>query len=433
MRAARVAKAKALQCPSCGGTVELRGHGSALNAVCIQCLSIIDAQDPGLKVLQQFEESQRRQPIIPLGSRGKLHDVEYEVIGFQVRAINVEGEIYEWSEYLLYNPFQGYRYLTEYNGHWNFVRTIRAIPEPAKRGNKKAAHLQGRVFTHFQTSNASTVYVMGEFPWQARTGETVEAEDYISPPHVLSSEETADEVVWSEGVYTPGQVIWKAFSVPGSVKRPEGIYANQPSPLKGKPASAWKMFALLVGLLFAGMILTYLGSSPQRVFQQRYQFSSFATGEKSFVTPFFDLKGRSSNVEIEIDTDLSNNWAFFGMALINDETGVAFDTGKEVSYYYGRDSDGNWSEGGRRASVTIPQVPSGRYYLRIEPDMQAGVVNYTVSVSRGEPAMFWFVIAFVLLLLPPIAISWRAFSFENKRWSESDYGALVSSSSSEDD
>ncbi|HYP13307.1 MAG TPA: DUF4178 domain-containing protein [Bryobacteraceae bacterium] len=433
MRAARVPAAKAFQCPNCAGTIELRGHGNAINAVCSQCLSIIDSQDANLRILQRFEERQRRQPLIPLGTRGKLNDIEYEVIGFQVRGIDVDGESYEWSEYLLYNPYHGYRYLTEYEGHWNSIQSLRALPEPSHRGKKKAAVLNGKVYTHFQTAEASTVYVMGEFPWQVRAGETVVAEDYIDPPHVISSETTADEVIWSGGVYTPPDVIWKAFGLHGSPRRPSGIYANQPSPHQGKIRSAWVVFFVLFGILIAGMIGTYMLTWPKQVYSDRFSFNTIVPGERSFVTPYFELAGRTSNVDIQVSTDLNNNWAYFSFALINDDTGVAYDVGKEISYYYGRDSDGNWSEGGQGGSLTIPSVPSGRYYLRVEPDMDpARVMNYRIIVTRGVPAMFWFIVGFVLLLIPPIIVSWRAFSFENQRWAESDYGAMVSSSSSDD-
>jgi len=36
----------------------------------------------------------------------------WEVIGFQVRTIRVQGIDYSWGEYLLFNPYEGFRYLT---------------------------------------------------------------------------------------------------------------------------------------------------------------------------------------------------------------------------------------------------------------------------------------------------------------------------------
>jgi hypothetical protein len=400
-------------------------------------LSILDTRTPGLRVLQQFRSRELRQPLIPLGARGKLHDTLYEVIGFQVRSIKVDEEVYEWAEYLLMNPYKGYRYLTEYQGHWNDIRTMRQLPVESRSGSKKAVVANGLKYTHFQSADARTVYVMGEFPWQVRVGETVLAEDYIAPPGVVSAEASSDEVAWSIGTYTPGEAIWKAFQLNGTPPRAIGIYANQPSPYRGKVGSLWKTFLILLALLFAGMIANVFLSGPMRtVFTQNYRFDNAVKGEHSFVTPVFDVKGKS-NVEVEIDTDLANDWAFFSMALINDDTGVAYDTGKEVTYYFGRDSDGSWTEGNRRGSLTIHQVPPGRYYLRVEPemddDMRPHLVNYRIKVTSGVPTFGWYILAFALLPIPAIIYSVRAFSFENRRWAESDYGAMISSSSSEDD
>src|SRR3954453_14717305 len=150
---------RTLECPNCGGTVELK-YERTINAVCIQCLTILDASTPALQILQKFSGAQRYQPRIPLGSRGKLPGGTYEAIGFQVRQIEVDGIIYEWSEYLVYNPFKGYRYLTEYNGHWNDIRTLRALPMPSMKGAKQAAIYAGKTYTHFQTANAKTAFVM---------------------------------------------------------------------------------------------------------------------------------------------------------------------------------------------------------------------------------------------------------------------------------
>ena len=60
--------ARALVCPNCGGSIELRGFGRTLSAVCVQCLSILDTQSPELTVLQQFQVKERVLPLIPLAS-----------------------------------------------------------------------------------------------------------------------------------------------------------------------------------------------------------------------------------------------------------------------------------------------------------------------------------------------------------------------------
>src|SRR3989440_12272203 len=90
-------QAKALNCPKCGAAIVLRSFGQAETVVCASCHSILDAKDPNLAILQQFEiTTSDIKPLIPLGTRGKLRDTDYEVIGFQRRSTQVDGTTYSW-------------------------------------------------------------------------------------------------------------------------------------------------------------------------------------------------------------------------------------------------------------------------------------------------------------------------------------------------
>src|SRR5690606_31015036 len=121
---------------------------------------------------------------------------------------------------------------------------------------------------------------------------------------------------------------------------------------------------------------------------------------------------------------LSNAWLGFDMALIDEATGTAYNVAEEVSYYSGTDSDGPWTEGSRQGRVLLPRMPPGEYYLRVEPagEPQTGDVTYTLTVRRDVPSLMPYVIAFVLLLIPPVVVAIRMASFEQRRMQESDYG-----------
>ena len=426
-----------LKCPNCGAGIELRGFEHTQSVVCIQCLAVLDAKDPNLQVIQQFAERQRVQPLIPLGTRGKLHGDPYEVIGFQERTILVDGMPYSWHEYLLFNPFKGFRYLTQYNGHWNDVKTLRETPPPAgsKSGKPAVSHL-GETYLHFQSAEASTTFVMGEFPWQVRVGEGARVVDYIAPPRMLSVETTGSEQTWSMGEYIEGARVWEAFQLRGSPPPAAGTFANQPSPYTGKPGTIWRAFLGLVFVLVALAWIFTLWSREEEVFRQRYTYAPGRPGEASFVTRTFDLGGRTSNVELSIRTDLSNNWAYFNFALINEQTGQALDFAREVSYYFGRDGDGAWNEGSKGDRVLIPSVPAGRYYLRVEPEMnpqtQARSMSYDLQLRRDVPAYSYFLIVALLLVVPPAAVSLRAAGFEKARWAESDHAPASADDSDSD-
>lgn len=415
---------KALNCPSCGAALTLRSFSQAVTIVCDHCHSILDAQDPRLKILQKFNvETGEDPPLIPLGTRGTIRGTQYEVIGFQRRTIVVDGTPYSWHEYLLFNPFKGFRYLTEYQGHWNDVSVLRALPVWSPSAS--TLNYLGETYRHFQTATAETSFVLGEFPWQVRVGESAEVSDYVSPPRVISSERTGKEVTWSMGEYMTGSDVWKSFKLPGSPPAAIGVYENQPSPLSADVTSVWRMVGVFLALLVVLIIGFYAMAQDQQVFSQSYTFNTNnPKGEASFVTDVFELKGHTSDVQLDSSADVNNNWIYLNYALINEETGHAYDFGREVSYYHGYDSDGSWTEGSQKDSVTIPSVPPGHYYLRVEPesDYYHGTIYYSVTLRRDVPQLSFFGLAALALLIPAGFITWRSMNFEHLRWGESDSG-----------
>ena len=99
---------------------------------------------------------------------------------------------------------------------------------------------------------------------------------------------------------------------------------------------------------------------------------------------------------------------------------------------------------------TLPGIPGGKYYLRIEPESEASApgaavaiptpVKYNVRLIRDTPFYFRYFFGIFLLLLPLPFLGRKGGNFERTRWSESDYGVppnslnwQASSSSGDDD
>lgn len=400
-------KPRALNCPNCGSAVEFRGFGHAINVVCPSCLTVLDATNPQLVILQQFEGKQRYKPEIPLGSRGTFDGGQYEAIGFQVREVESEGTTYHWAEYLLFNPYKGFRYLSAYQGHWNYIRVLSVLLEP----NGRVVEYGNRTFKKFDQAIATTSFVLGEFPWRVRVGETVTVEDYISPPMTLASERTDNETTWSLGEYKTGQEIYQAFKIPGSPDPASGTYMNQPSPMAGKAASAWRTWMALMAALIAVVIFFAATAARREVLRQSFSYNPSGS-EAAVTTNPFDLTGRPSDIELTTTSDLKNDWLYLNFGLVNQQT--------EKSRNFGRELVG--SKGGKDR-VIVPSVPSGKYYLRIEPDKRPGAapVNYQVVVRRDVPTFGWFWLAAILLSIWPLIVWIRSASFEAARWRESDY------------
>lgn len=419
---------KGLNCPACGAAIELRAGPVTRTVVCGSCFAVLDATDPNLRVLQQLEKRMPFKPVIPLGTRGKVKGDPYEAIGFQVRSITVDGTDYYWREYVLWSPFKGFRYLTEYDGHWNDVVIAKSTPA-VKSGAQPAIEYIGQQFRHFQTATAKTRFILGEFPWEVRAGDTAGVSDFVAPPYMLSQESTPEETTWSVGTYVSGDIVWEWFQLPGSPPSPRGIYANQPDPNAGAWTGTAKLFGIFALVVLALLVLRVVTAQRREVFSARYTLApSAATSggadSAAFVTPIFAIGGHTSNVEVRIDTDLANNWAYFQLALINDETGTAYDFGREVSYYSGRDSDGAWREGSTRDVSYIPSVAAGRYYLRVQPEsnpLQPTSVSYAIRLRRDVPRPGFYFVALLILAVPPVLAALRSWSFESARWKESDH------------
>lgn len=411
----------ALKCGQCGAPLVVRAAGHSQSVVCGNCGSIADAADPNVAILQRVTKREQVVPKVPLGASGEWHGARYEVVGFQRRTIVVEGVTYGWDEYVLFNFQHGFRYLSEYDGHWTDIAVLDETPAEAGHGRFTVRQLQSRKFKHFQAANARTAFVLGEFPWIVKVGETAQVDDYVAPPYLLSREGTAAESTWSLGTYVPGEFVWRAFSLDGQPPPAVGIFANQPSPFIGKLLPYWRTFAALAALVILTTIVRALVSGST-VYTGRFRFDPASTNA-AFVTDPFDLGGRTSNVDVALDTNLSNNWLSLSLALINDEKGDALDFGRELEYYFGVEDGESWSSGSQRDDVIVPSVPAGRYYLRVEPEGDPAnrmPVDYSIRVRRDKPVWSYYGVALLLLAIPPIWVTFRYSAFERERWSQSD-------------
>lgn len=416
------AEVAALRCSSCAAPIELRAPHVSQRVACGYCGSVMDAADPQLAIIQKFGQRARFKPLIPLGKRGKIRGELMECIGLQRRRVTVEGVHYEWSEYLLWNPYKGFRFLAECNGHWSSIKTTHVMPQviPSSGSKPERVLYLGKEYTHFQTARATCVYVVGEFNWKVEVGEAAICVDYVCPPSILSQEKAENEITWSIGEYISPETVWQAFGLPGSPRETVGVAPTQPWPYEARHAQRMHLWRIFIAVFMLMEIFFLVTSSGKLVHQEAFEVKAGET-ERSRVSKVFELDGRTSNVEVSFNGGVLNSWAFFAMALINDDTGEALDFAREVEYYEGYDDGDKWTEGATGDQAYLPSVPAGRYYLRMEPEAGSYPLGWQISIRR-DVVMTRFLFAGILLLsIPPLWLSWRRRSFEYQRWLESDH------------
>lgn len=438
-----IVRTRAIVCPNCGGSVQLRGFAHTLTVTCANCKTLLDTSSGEASILAQAQTKYTVEPLIPLGSRGKFEGVVFEVIGFQQRYINADGETFAWQEYVLFHPYKGFRYLSEYEGHWNYVRGTEVLPQGIL--NKQFGN---QVYRIFQKSVARTGFVLGEFPWQVAVGEALTVVDYVAPPYVLSSESSANETTWSIGTYMDGHDVWAAFGLKDKPPKTQGVYSNQPNPHAGRPGARWKLFFAFAVLMLVILFGFAASHKSEPVWATNQIFNPASQNDQAVVSPVFNLGGtHSTAVRLETRAKVSQNWLYLAISLVNQETNESYDFSETLSYYSGVDDGESWSEGSSTGGTSIHRVPPGKYYVRIDPerDAESGEsqaaaaqpIEYTVKVFQGSPNYGLYFIM-ILLLLPPPIIAWLRYRwFETRRWNESDVsgasGSSASSSGGDDD
>ena len=218
--------ARALACPNCGAALDVK-LDSTQSIVCGQCKAVVDvsAQAEGGALRHFAQDSEHRlEPLIALGAVGSLavtgRALKWQVVGYLERcdlpeAGDDEAEQTFWREYLLWHATEGFAFLVDTEEGWSVVRPLTGVP--TIRGDR--AEWQGVRYAKRWEYNARVTYVLGEFYWRVRRGETARVADYEAQDKRLSREQSAGEVTWSQGRTLTAAEVADAFAVAPSARR----------------------------------------------------------------------------------------------------------------------------------------------------------------------------------------------------------------------
>ncbi len=410
-----VPKAKAIDCPACGAPIPLRALGASVMAACPHCGTQIDVSKPQIQIIKKFNAAVQRFEL-PLGARGSLRGKTYAIIGAMLRSDHG----YQWTEYLIFNPFIGFRWLVSDQDHWSLVETVKDIS--AIRSTGVGIHYRGRNFRKFQVGNAVVDAVVGEFYWRVKVGDQATTTDYVAAPWMLSREKTPSESIWSLMQYLDPAEVEAAFKI--SLSESGGIAPHQPCPATETLASIkrflWGGLALALLIQIATMFLTR---------NEKIPIGSYvppADHAQEVVFGPMHLDARRSLNELTASSALNNGWVELDYALVNKDTGESYEFGNEFEFYSGADSDGAWSEGSNSASATLSSLPRGDYNLVVDTaagDSGGEVPQRPIHLSLTHDVLPWrnFWLACGVIVVYPLFLLYRRLVFERERWSDSEF------------
>lgn len=363
----------ALNCTQCGGPLKLAAPGYSVSLICPFCGSTLDATTPELKLIRAAEEALSR-PKIRLGRRALLNGVDWEVIGYLQRS---DGST-RWSEYLLFNPYHGYRFLVDDGRRWSLGQVLDRVPPRGFAGHRS---LDGRSHASFGPPYVATVTeVVGEFYWRVAVGESVMVRDFVRPGTLISHEVGETEETWSRLDMLDKGVVETAFQLD-----PRSSFGRPPSPHEPSPYQAPLLLALAVAAaaLFAMVVISAFGSPAQSLFVTAVAPRLDGPEQTVTVGPVV-LPHATNRVVVEASgADLRNSWIDMDVSLVERETQESYDGYVLAEHYEGRDSDGRWSEGDGSGKLSFSKVPKGRY------DVVLDVASHRWSGdSSSTPASF---------------------------------------------
>jgi Domain of unknown function (DUF4178) len=352
---------------------------------------------------------------IPLGTTGILNGILYQVIGYTYKKEN--GANYYWQEYVLFNPIHGPAYLSQYDGHWTFLKEIFDFPYIALR----VASYEGIEYSRFSKYKSNVNSACGEFVNCFEPKDIPLVEEFVRPGYMISKEQTVDNITWYKGEYVEPNVIKKAFDLKSV---PERIGVGMIQPFFGKfNIEAFRTVLVVLTVLW-GLAQFYFHSKAKQeiVFSKDFHITD-SLNKKEIYTQPFDLKYGTANAEIKISTNVDNSWMYTAVTLVNEKTGDLYDLDMEAQYYHGYEGGEYWSEGENWVSKVISQVPEGRYYMIIYPEVPSTMasVNVNVSVIRDVFIFSNGLLILILLGIFPVYYFNKVDSFEKKRWYNSKY------------
>jgi hypothetical protein len=395
----------------------VRAAGFSVNLACQHCGSLLDVSRPEVALIRKYKRANDRFAL-EIGKRGTVFGHKWELVG----ALRRKDQIAIWQEFLLFNPYLGYRWLIVADGEWQFGTPLADRPE----GDRNAVTWRGNTFArHGRDQSTSTTDVAGEFYWRIKAGDTATATLFHSGETVLSREVSAGEENWTQLVPVTESEIEQSFgmkrrSLPRRTAA-RGLMQFKAAPgMKEDELGRMFMLALAVSLFAAIAMAGLAGPSTESGSMVQVpvggQVEPVKVGTITVNRPW-------QFVSVNADTNMfENRWVDLEYNIVDRSTEQSIDTFGLVEHYAGQDSDGYWSEGSHHGDTLIGHVPRGTYDVyvsgsahgwpvdppAVDPWGQTDAINVWIEAKTGAMSWgMWWTLVIGLFAWPLTILWWR--------------------------
>jgi DNA-directed RNA polymerase subunit RPC12/RpoP len=410
--------AREIRCASCGKPYEGRRLESTEMVVCDACGSGLQLDEAETKVVGKNIGSK---PLFTFetGTPITLDKIRYEVMGRLRYVERDDGDIYLSDEYVLFNPDKGYLWLSEEDGHFTvsepFHQRIR-IPRTMPKTKVKVGRETYRVY---DWGTVRLEWVDGALPWTASVGERTEYVHLIKPPQYIDQEITGKELELFRGRYVGNDEMKAAVPKEIMLRAPRGVYSCQPY-----SAPSWMKGWGLIGLVFLvlNIVLFFYGAAAEKSKMVLQETIPAAKYTKEYMTKPFKVEKDGDILRLKGAAPLNNSWLALDFALVDAEDRVIGEFGEEASFYHGRDSEGNWSEGSGSFSKHFLVEKAGTYKLLVHAEGGSGRFGaprnepVLIHVYSGQTLSWYFIIPIFFAGLVAASGIIHKSIFEGRRW-----------------
>lgn len=350
-----------IRCKKCSAETRIYRPESVVIFCCPNCRKIYSKENEEYNKLNSAQEAWTQ--IIPLNTKGKIDGISYTVIGQALKREKNNSRV-SWEEYVLLDEQGGYAFLSQFNGHWIFLKE-RDKPEGFEDRPSAFTNDDGYTYEHYATYHYLTRQFLGEFPYDVVNVKKVAVREFIAPPFIFSVEENNNETTYFQGRYIRTKRIRKSFEGTDlMLPSRSGIGSCQPFYFGINPSRfCWLSLIFLLVTLPLYMIL-HVDSSNTALVSVKLDMTDTLSGKaQNNISKTFEIADRPALLRFDAYCPVDNEWAEADITLVNEATGEERYFSCGVEYYHGYDDEGSWSEGSVANSIYINAVQPGRYHL----------------------------------------------------------------------